>query len=90
MPGTLGSIEELIHLLHAFVETKPCSLIHLIYEKSLIADNTAPGEVLLFPLGKKLPMQDFLKRSIVEVHPFVGPRYDSSEFTEFLGKYSLV
>ena len=83
-------MEELHFLLRAFVESKPCSLTQLVYERSIIADNTAPGELLLFPQGKKLPIQDFLKKSIIEVHPFVGPRFDSSEFTDFLNKYSLV
>jgi len=90
MPGTLNSIEELTHLLRSFVESKPCSMIHLIYEKSIIADNTGPGEVLLFPHGKKLPMQDFLKKGIIEVHPFVGPRFDSGDFSDFMNKFSLV
>jgi len=49
-------MEELHFLLRAFVESKPCSLTQLVYEKSIIADNTAPGELLLFPQGKKLPI----------------------------------
>jgi len=35
-------------------------------------------------------MQDFLRKGIIEVHPYVGPRFDSSEFTDFLNKYGLV
>jgi len=41
--STPASIEELLAVLKTFVESKPCSLVHLIYEKSIIADNSAPG-----------------------------------------------
>ena len=46
--------------------------------------------MILFPAGKKLPVQDFLRKGLIEVHPFIGKYFDTMDFAEFFNKYSLV
>jgi hypothetical protein len=55
----------------------------------LIGDNS-PQELIIFPAGKKLPVQDFLRKGLIEVHPFIGKYFDTMDFGEFFNKYSLV
>ena len=85
-------IEELFSFMKAFVNTKPCSLIHLIYEKQIMyAESTERNEMLVLPGGqKRLPLADFLRKGIIEVHPFVARSFDMTEFSDFLNKYCLV
>jgi hypothetical protein len=91
LSGSINYLEELFHHLEAFTDQKPCSWVHLIYERSLITDSTVPGELVLFPAGpRQLPVQDFLRKGVIEVHPFVGRHFDSSEFSDFFHKYCLV
>ena len=75
-----------------FVDSKPCSLIQLIYEKQiLLAESTERNDMLVLPGGqKRLPIADFLRKGIFEVHPFVARSFDLSEFSDFLNKYCLV
>lgn len=84
-------LEELLAHLTRFTDTKPCSLVHLIYERSIVSDSANSSETVLFPAGpKQLPIQDFLRKGIIEVHPFVGRNFDSSDFGEFYTKFCLV
>jgi hypothetical protein len=45
----------------------------------------------VFPAGlKQLPFPDFLSKGLRELYPFINRHIDSSDFGEFLYKYSLV
>ena len=75
----------------AFVASKPCSLVHLIYEKSIITETNVPSDMIVFPAGpKKLPIQDFLTKGLREVYPFVNRYIDTTDFQDFFTKFSLV
>jgi hypothetical protein len=74
------------------VNQKPCSFISLAYEKSILtADSNDRNDMIIMPRGvKPLPIADFLRKGIIEVHPYVARSFDMSEFSEFLNKYCLV
>jgi hypothetical protein len=47
--------------------------------------------MIIMPAGAKpLPLADFLRKGIIDVHPFVARSFDMSEFSDFLNKYCLV
>ena len=84
-------LEELFFQMAAFVASKPCSLVHLIYEKSIITETNVPSDMIVFPAGpKKLPIQDFLTKGLREVYPFVNRYIDTTDFQDFFTKFSLV
>jgi len=71
--------------------SQPCSLVHLIYERAIITDSNIPSEIVVFPAGvRPLPIQDFLTKGLREMYPFVIKYIDTTEFTDFFIKYSLV
>jgi hypothetical protein len=57
----------------------------------MYAESTDRNEMIILPgSAKKLPLADFLRKGIIEVHPFVARSFDMSEFSDFLNKYCLV
>ncbi len=64
----------------------------MIFEKSLLtSDSTSRNDMIILPAGAKpLPLADFLRKGIIEVHPFVARSFDMSDFSDFLNKYCLV
>ena len=78
-------IEELHHQLQRFMAQRPCSLAHLVYERAVLS------ETEIFPSGPRpLPVADFLTKGLRELYPFVQRYIDTTEFSEFFHKYSLV
>jgi hypothetical protein len=58
----------------------------------MYAESTDRNDMLILPgsSNKKLPLADFLRKGIIEVHPFVARSFDMTEFSDFLNKYCLV
>ncbi|CDW89048.1 n-alpha-acetyltransferase auxiliary subunit [Stylonychia lemnae] len=76
--------EELIYDMNQFSSKNPCSMIRLIYERTIFPD---PSQMLVL---KNVLIQDFLMKGIIEVHPFIKNHLENDTFKEFYHKYSLV
>lgn len=77
---------EIIGKFDKLLSEKPCSFVRLAFEKAMFVDNSG-NETILF---NEEPFESFIRRHVVEIHPFIKPFLSEQVWTEFFEKYLMM
>jgi hypothetical protein len=74
--------DDLIFDLSKFIDSSPCALAKIIYEKQILPDGPK--------IFGRIDFKEFLKLGLYEVQPFIKNHFDSDAFQDFYNKYIIL
>jgi hypothetical protein len=76
--------EDLIFDLNKLSEKNPSSLLRLLIEKTVIPDSQ---KMIMY---EGISIQEFMRKQIIELFPFISKHFDHEDFQEFYSKYCMM
>ena len=64
--------DKIVKTVDGLMADKPCALVRIIYEMALFRPRIEHDEMELYLLDEE-PWGTFLRREIVQIHPFIRP-----------------
>jgi hypothetical protein len=70
--------------LNKLSEKNPSSLLRLLIEKTVIPDSQ---KMIMY---EGISIQEFMRKQIIELFPFISKHFDHEDFQEFYSKYCMM
>ena len=81
--------DKIVKTIDGLMSDKPCTFVRLSYEMAMFRPRVEHNEMVLYLLDEE-PWGTFLRREIVQIHPFIRPFVEEQCWAEFYEKYMLM